>query len=151
MKKKIEDALIWILAIIVIICLIMMFNKTNFTNKSTSSDIVPRSSITSYNNDYVKITHDCISIGEIEGSGSMEITFGKGHNLITTECFNKDKLSTGDIIGYEMMKSHIVHRIVKIDEDNKGWYAVTQGDNCNYKDEKVRFDQIEVLVLGVVY
>ena len=36
--------------------------------------------------------------------------------------------------------------------DNEGWYAITKGDNNVVEDNwKVRFEQIEGIVIGIIY
>ena len=46
----------------------------------------------------------------------------------------------------------IIHRVIETGYDEQGWFAVTKGDNLKEKDpEKVRFNQIVGLVVGVLY
>lgn len=93
------------------------------------------------------------TISEIANSKSMSPTFDYGHKLILQyPILSHQELKVGDIIIYETRINYsIVHRIVKIGEDKKGWYCVTKGDNDILKDPKVRFYQIKYLVVGVLY
>ncbi|MBU4502808.1 MAG: S26 family signal peptidase [Nanoarchaeota archaeon] len=58
----------------------------------------------------------------------------------------------GDIIAYESGKELIVHRVISIEEDDLGWYVIVKGDNSKECDpEKVRFEQIRYVLIGVLY
>lgn len=51
--------------------------------------------------------------------------------------------------GYEYA---FVHRVVDIGNDNTGIYFTTKGDNYYKEDpDKVRFSQIEGIVVGILY
>jgi hypothetical protein len=67
----------------------------------------------------------------------------------------KDKLQVGDVISYQsdLLGGTVIHRIVEIGQDEKGTYYYTQGDNNKYiqDPEKVRFEQIEGVLIGVLY
>jgi uncharacterized protein (UPF0248 family) len=46
----------------------------------------------------------------------------------------------------------IIHRVVKIGQDSEGWYAILKGDNLSQEDpEKVRFDQVQRVVVAIIY
>ena len=66
----------------------------------------------------------------------------------------KEKLRVGDIISYRSSTLNVivVHRIVSIEQDSRGAYYTVQGDNNNAKDpEKVRFEDIEGVVVALIY
>lgn len=66
----------------------------------------------------------------------------------------KEKLRVGDIISYrsDALGSVIVHRIVTIGEDELGTYYIVQGDNNRVRDpEKIRFEQIQGVVVALMY
>lgn len=65
-----------------------------------------------------------------------------------------DDINVGDIIAYKPnnFEGLIVHRVIKTNEDSEGWYAITKGDNVSNPDpDKVRFEQISGLLVGIVY
>ena len=65
-----------------------------------------------------------------------------------------DEIKVGDIISYDVKGYDyaFVHRVVKIEKDNKKTYFITKGDNLKFNDEgKVRFEQIEGVVVGIIY
>ena len=60
----------------------------------------------------------------------------------------------GDIVAYESKYKAgvITNRVVDIGQDAFGWYATLKGDNNSYTDPgKVRFDQIQRVVVGIIY
>jgi len=66
----------------------------------------------------------------------------------------EEKLRVGDIISYksEEFDSIIVHRIISIEEDDQGTYYIMQGDNNFTRDpQRVRFDEIVGVVVGLIY
>lgn len=65
----------------------------------------------------------------------------------------KEELEVGDIITYsvEGNDKHIIHRIIEIGDDGE-WYAIVKGDNNKNPDPyKVRFNQIEKVLIGIIY
>jgi len=63
------------------------------------------------------------------------------------------EIKVGDIIAYNVKdyKYAIVHRVIEIGNDQEGIYFITKGDNYHKPDEKVRFSQVEGIVVGVLY
>ncbi len=91
-----------------------------------------------------------LKFGKIEDTHSMEPTLWKGVYTIEIE-EDKDKLKEGDIISFKSTSgSNLIHRIVEIGEDEKGWFARTKGDNNKKIDpEFVRENQLIGVVVGV--
>lgn len=81
---------------------------------------------------------------------SMEPIFTRGDAVIVEKLDDeeKNKLKNGDIIQYQVDKTVVVHRIIKVKkEDNKKVY-ILKGDNNNAKDPKpVYMEQIMGKVL----
>ncbi len=81
---------------------------------------------------------------------SMEPIFTRGDAVIVEKLYDdeKNKLKKGDIIQYQVDKTVVVHRIIKVKkEDNKKVY-ILKGDNNNAKDPKpVYMEQIMGKVL----
>ena len=84
----------------------------------------------------------------------MDPIIDKNTNTIEIIPNNPEQLQTGDIISYKSSIYNIIviHRIVDIKEDADGIYFITKGDNNPIADkEKVRFEQIKGVVVGVIY
>ena len=60
-------------------------------------------------------------------------------------------IEVGDVISYEKDSIVIIHRVVELGNDGS-WFAITKGDNNKEEDkEKVRFNQVKGVLVGVLY
>ena len=87
-------------------------------------------------------------------TNSMDPLFDINSNTLEIKPNNPEDLKIGDIISYDsrVLGATIIHRIVDIKNDSSGVYFVTKGDNNIYRDpEKVRFEQINGVVVGIIY
>lgn len=87
-------------------------------------------------------------------TNSMDPVFDYGTNAIEIVPKSHDEIHVGDIVSYrsDYADGVIIHRVIKIDEDQDGWYAILKGDNNDKQDPgKVRFDQIERILVAVIY
>lgn len=58
----------------------------------------------------------------------------------------------GDVVSYKSGEDIIIHRVVFISADEEGWYCQMKGDNNSINDpEKVRFEQIQRVLVGIIY
>jgi hypothetical protein len=102
--------------------------------------------------DRIEISASRLEWGRIEDTNSMDPLFDEGANTLEVRPQTTEDLSVGDIVTYHLGESHIIHRIIEIGEDSQGWYCIAKGDNLQYPDpEKVRFEQIERLLIGIIY
>ena len=76
-------------------------------------------------------------------SDSMEPAFSRGTLLIVKK---EENLKEGDIVVYQSGKNLIVHRIVRLDENQ----VVTQGDANNVPDEPFDRKMIKGVAVGKV-
>jgi|TARA_Y100000031_G_C8178983_1_gene365491 hypothetical protein len=85
-------------------------------------------------------------------SNSMDPLIDQGTTTIEIKP-RKNEIKVGDIISYNVDEYDyaLVHRVVKIGNDEEGIYFITKGDNYWKEDSKVRFSQIEGIVVGVLY
>lgn len=91
---------------------------------------------------------------EYTNTNSMDPLIDDGASGIEVVPESEDDLVVGDIIVYrpEWTSGLVVHRIVEIGEDEQGKYFLTKGDNSDSADpEKVRFNQIESVLVGIIY
>lgn len=85
---------------------------------------------------------------------SMEPTLAKDTNAIEIIPKDPDQLHVGDIVAYKskLHKATILHRIIEKGTDQEGVYFILKGDNNKEPDlERVRFEQIERLVVAIIY
>jgi len=67
---------------------------------------------------------------------------------------NSTELKVGDVIGFksQTFNTSIIHRIIEIGNDENGWYVITKGDNNPAQDpDKVRFEDVEGVLVGLIY
>ena len=65
---------------------------------------------------------------------------------------SEEDIKKGNVIAYKSNSRLSAHEVILTGKDDKGWYAVLRGhDPEGYGNEKVRFEQIEYTILGVIY
>lgn len=87
-------------------------------------------------------------------TNSMDPLFDAESNTIEIRPEDPDDLKVGDIISFwsASIGTTVIHRIVEKGEDDEGEYFITKGDNNLYKDpEKVRFEHVKGVVVGIIY
>ena len=88
----------------------------------------------------------------IEDTNSMDPLFDKEANVLQVVPKSEEDIHLGDIISYQTDKGVIIHRVVGIDKDEKGTYFTVKGDNNKDPDpEKVRFDMVRRVLIGILY
>lgn len=94
------------------------------------------------------------SWAEFTDTNSMDPVIDADANSIEITPVSTADIHVGDIISYkpENFNGYLIHRVIDINEDNDGWYAIVKGDNLKNPDpEKVRFEQISGVLVGVIY
>jgi len=86
-------------------------------------------------------------------TNSMDPIIDINANSIEIKPTQNNQIQPGDIISYQYKDvGLVIHRVIKIGFDEDGWYAITKGDNNLFRDlDKVRFSQINGVVIGVIY
>ena len=126
-------------------------NKT--VERNSPHDWIQLKQIHTYD-DKVVLDIDEPVLVAISDTNSMDPTLDEYANAIEIYPKSTEDIHIGDIVSYKSkyMENNIIHRVIDISEDNEGWYAIMKGDNLNKTDpEKVRFEQIERVVVAVVY
>ncbi|MBS3077660.1 S26 family signal peptidase [Candidatus Pacearchaeota archaeon] len=114
------------------------------------SDFVGNNNITVYE-DRVVIEVKGAKISTYESTGSMLPTLGEGVNGISVAPNSPDEINVGDIISFRKGEQLIVHRVVEKGTDANGLFFVTKGDNSLADDGKIRFEEIERVLIALVY
>lgn len=90
--------------------------------------------------------------GIIAATKSMEPVLDENDVVLEMVPTSSADIHVGDIIIYQKDEYRIVHRVIRIDQDWAGWYAIVKGDSNPREDpEKVRYDQVQGVVVGVIY
>ena len=85
-------------------------------------------------------------------TNSMDPLFDDGSNAIEIIPNSADEIKVGDIVSYKYNDISIVHRVVEKGIDEQGTYFIMKGDNNSDNDPyKVRFDQIQRVVVAIIY
>ena len=87
-------------------------------------------------------------------SNSMDPLIDEGATTIEIKPKNAGEIKVGDIIAYDVdgYDYAFVHRVIEIENDEKGAYFITKGDNYWKEDpDKIRFSDIEGIVVGILY
>lgn len=104
--------------------------------------------------DEIKLDIEDASWASYADTNSMDPVFDAGANGIEIKPESEEDVHVGDIISYRSnyVDGLVVHRVIDTGSDERGWYAVTKGDNNPSKDpEKVRFDMINGVLIAVIY
>ena len=103
-------------------------------------------------NDRVVLDVRDASWSRFTDTGSMSPFLDLGANAIHVAPRYPEELKAGDIISYRIAGITIIHRILATGYDERGWYAITKGDaNPSSDPFKVRFDQIERVLIAIIY
>ncbi len=84
-------------------------------------------------------------------TGSMSPILGGNSNGIVISPTNSSDVLVGDIVTFRDFDRLVVHRVVEKGEDGEGIYFITKGDNSDFVDGKIRFSDIEHVLVGILY
>ena len=87
-------------------------------------------------------------------TNSMDPVLDKGANAIHIVPDDADEIEVGDIVAYrsEYSTGTVIHRVIKTGKDEDGDYFILKGDNNPSADPgKVRFEQIERVLVAIIY
>lgn len=102
-------------------------------------------------NGELKINLEDYVLSKYVNTGSMTPLLGEGATGIGIKPKLEGDIFLGDVISFWVGNDLIVHRVIDIGKDDFGAYYITKGDNSNSIDEKIRFDQIDSVLVAVIY
>ena len=119
--------------------------------KPSPQNWIPESKISVYENRVV-IYIDNPEWARFTDTNSMDPVFDVESNAIEIVPTTSDQIKVGDIVSYDYKGSSIIHRVIKTDFDEDGWYMITKGDNNPKPDpQKTRFEQVNRIVVAIIY
>lgn len=122
------------------------------TERLSPKDRVKEEDITVYKNEIIIKLDEEVRWARYTDTNSMDPLLDEGANGFEIIPKSSDDIELGDVIAYKHEKGTIIHRVVEIGEDEKGWFAIAKGDNNPSSDPwKIRFNNIEGVLIGVVY
>jgi len=119
-------------------------------NSSYPSNFLNDNDILVYKNKII-LKIENAQISNYDSSNSMEPMIGKGANGIVVKPGSEEDVKVGDIITFKRGDKLIVHRVIEKGSDAGGVYFITKGDNVDFVDGKVRFNEIEHKLIGILY
>lgn len=125
--------------------------SVNSPEQYSPADRIQNQDIKVYS-DGVYITLKNAELANYADTNSMDPFIDKGATGIEIIPNSESEIKLGDIIAFGQGSNLIIHRVIKIGEDDYGKYFVTKGDNNTENDGiKVRFDNIKYILVGVLY
>uniref|UniRef100_A0A6M3L4F9 Peptidase n=1 Tax=viral metagenome TaxID=1070528 RepID=A0A6M3L4F9_9ZZZZ len=131
-----------------------------YRKMATNEQISPRDIIPQKNIKYFPQTETIgisgikpkVWLTTVQDTNSMDGLIDYGHTVLLINSFDKADLAIGDIIVYSAPGGQIIHRIVKITEDEQGRLYTCKGDNNPEKDPYlIRTENISWLCIGIIY
>ena len=121
--------------------------------RQSPSDIIKENQIHVYK-DRIVIDLEGAVWSRFTDTNSMDPLFDAGSNGIEVIPSSAEQIEVGDIISYrsEYADGVIIHRVIEKGEDSEGTYFIVKGDNNASADPgKIRFGQIEGVLVGILY
>ena len=111
--------------------------------------------------DQIQVLNDKIIINianpkwaKFTDTNSMDPLFDEESNAIEIIPDLEKDIHIGDVVSYKsnLVDGIIIHRVISIEKDENGAYFILKGDNNKYSDpEKVRFEQIQRILVAIIY
>ena len=118
---------------------------------ASPSDHISEDQVRVYN-DKIVITVEGAQWANFADTNSMDPFLDVGSNALQLVPTSVDQIQVGDIVSYQRGADRIIHRVIFIGEDNEGIYFIVKGDNNVASDPgKVRFEQIDRVLFGIIY
>ncbi len=85
-------------------------------------------------------------------TNSMDPFIDETANAIEITPTDPNAINVGDVISYQTVYGILIHRVIEKGVDDKGAYYLVKGDNNHFRDPfKVRFEDVQGVVVAVIY
>jgi hypothetical protein len=91
------------------------------------------------------------TISKYSNSNSMIPVLNSNSTGISIKPESEGDIHIGDIICFYLDEEFITHRVVEKGIDDIGVYFVTKGDNNLMRDKKIRFEDIDSILVAILY
>lgn len=89
---------------------------------------------------------------QFTNTNSMDPFLDEDANAIEIVPKDPSDIQQGDIISYHTVFGVLIHRVIKVGEDDDGIYYLVQGDNNSFRDPfKIRFEDVEGVLVAIIY
>jgi hypothetical protein len=126
------------------------FLSENLSSEISPGDFVQERDIQVYE-DKLVINVPGISLSRYASTGSMRPVIDDKANGVRIIPESGEHVSVGDIVSFRKGSDLIAHRVVEKGEDREGVYFITKGDNSDFTDGKIRFEDIEYVTIAIIY
>jgi len=157
--QKIEFALIFLILFFNLFFFVYLINNSSITGfsffnpkekLSAPSDFIQEKDIL-VESDKVIINLSDYVISKYDSSGSMIPVLDQGANGIGVKPKSPDEIHIGDIVSFFQGEELIVHRVIEKGIDEQGVFFITKGDDNGINDGKIRFSQIDSVLVILIY
>lgn len=153
--QKVELFLLFVAFILLLIVLVFGNNAISGFFVSEPELKMPSNFISKYDikADEKSVTFliDNAVLSNYEDSESMLPVLGKGATGVGKKPVSPGEINVGDIVSFWQDEKLIVHRVIGKGEDDLGVYFITKGDNNSLNDGKIRFSQIDSVLVAIIY
>ena len=102
-------------------------------------------------NDSITFFIDNPVLSRYENSESMAPFLGKGATGVGFKPESSEDIRVGDVVSFWQDGNIIVHRVIEKGIDKQGVYFITKGDDNYINDGKIRFEEIDSVLVAVIY
>jgi len=158
--QKVELVLILIILFVNMFIIILLNNSGVFSGffllgqndevLNAPFDFISEDDISVYE-DKIIIEIENYTLSRYDSSESMIPVFGESATGVGIKPNSKDDIHVGDIISFRQEDIMIVHRVVEKGIDDKGYFFITKGDNNILGDGKIRFSEIDSVLVALIY
>jgi len=119
--------------------------------KSSPNDWVQEEQIKVYKDKVILEIPNALWAG-FTNTNSMDPFLDERSNAIEIKPADSETIKVGHVIAYNSRYGTLIHRVIEKGYDRQGIYYRVKGDNSTIADPfKVRFDQVEGVVVAVIY
>ncbi len=129
--------------------------ETRHGNVPSPADWVPLEQVQVYEDRVVLNISGALPV-RLSDTKSMDPLADSNATMLVIRPTRARDITVGDIIGYRCTTCAegvvVMHRVIEISQDVDGIYYIVKGDNAPLPDpDRVRFSQVETVVVGVIY
>lgn len=152
--QLVEIIVLVVIFFVVVLLFAYSFGITGFVvfggSEFAPHDFVGDNQINLKNNSF-EVFLSNYTLVRFEDTGSMLPLLGENSTGVGIRPISEEDIHVGDVVFFKQDDLIVVHRVIEIGADDGGNYFVTKGDRNSAKDEKIRFEDVEGVLVGIIY
>lgn len=106
-----------------------------------------------WNDNMICVNISNLTLGTYTNTNSMIPVLDYGHYGVYYTPEFPQEVYEGDIVAFKLpnISYNVIHRISKIGYDQEDWYAIVRGDRFPSRKDKIRWHQIEKVLIAILY